>query len=72
MNNSVGIIIKNKRLAKGLSQSDLAYGICSKEHIYRIENSKRLPSAYLLNLLAIKLGKDLIIDIYFKPCNWDI
>lgn len=66
----VGTVVKNLRLEMGFTQSELSEGICSTQHLYRIENSKRLPSAYLINLLAVKLGKKLIEEIYSADCWW--
>ncbi len=58
-NESLGIIIKNLRTKKGLTQKTLAEGICSKEYIYLLEKGKRIPSAYILELLSLKLNENL-------------
>lgn len=58
-NESLGIIIKNLRTKKGLTQKNLAEGICSKEYIYLLEKGKRIPSAYILELLSLKLNENL-------------
>jgi transcriptional regulator with XRE-family HTH domain len=63
-------IIKELRIDRGLTQENLSEGICFKQHIYRLEKNKRLPSAYLVNLLAEKLGTELIESIYYSECKW--
>lgn len=70
MSKRVGDIIKVLREQKGLTQKELSIGICTEQHLYRIEKSKRLPSAYLVNLLSKKLGRELIDTIYSSKCEW--
>lgn len=63
-NMSVGQIIKELRESKNLTQQELAKGICSRNHIYLIESSKRSPSIYLLHDLSKILGYSLIEKIF--------
>lgn len=62
---NIGLIIKEKRIEKGISQIELAEGICSQGTISNIENSSTLPSTVLLKELSKKLGLDLF-DLLFK------
>lgn len=64
----VGIAIKSMREEMGMTQSELAEGICSIQHLYRIENSKRLPSGYLVYELNKKMNNRLIDVIYSDEC----
>ncbi|QUI24213.1 helix-turn-helix transcriptional regulator [Vallitalea pronyensis] len=69
---TVGEVIRNLRLEKGLTQKELAEGCCSKQHVYRLEASKRLPSAYIVKLFSNKLGYSLINDVYSNDCDWNV
>ena len=40
MNNNIGVLIKELRLAKHISQSSLCENICSKEYISKIERKE--------------------------------
>ena len=55
----IGPIIKEKRIAKGWTQQELAEGICTDKHIYLIETNQRNPSVKMLNKLSEKLEVDL-------------
>ena len=55
----IGPIIKEKRISKGLTQKELAEGICTDKYIYLIETKKRNPSVKILNKLSKKLSVDL-------------
>jgi transcriptional regulator with XRE-family HTH domain len=67
---SVGQIIKELRLKNDLSQAKLSEGICSIQHLYRLEQGKRLPSAYLLKLLSERLGYELIVMLFDIDYKW--
>ena len=45
MNNNIGVLIKELRLAKHISQSSLCENICSKEYISKIENGHNTKNA---------------------------
>lgn len=59
-----GHLIKKHRLKARMTQEELAEGICSTQHLYRIENGKRLPSLYLFDEISKKLGNDLVRDLF--------
>lgn len=69
--NNFGKVLKKVRIGKGLSQRSLAEGICTEKFIYLIEAGKRLPSAYILELLSMRLNtnlnKLLILSTYEDP-----
>lgn len=67
-NNSLGEIIRSLRKQAGLSQEELADGICSPVSISRIENGTQMPSSTVLDGLLSKLGTGTyqICDIYYK------
>lgn len=55
-NKALGARIQELRLAKGLSQSDLAYGIrIEAQNISRVERGLISPSAYLVAQIAGEL-----------------
>ena len=45
----IGPIIKEKRISQGLTQKELADGICTDKYIYLIETKQRNPSVKMLN-----------------------
>lgn len=57
--NVAGYRIKLLREDKGLSQAELARGICSQSLVSRLEKGQVLLSADILNQLSIKLGTNL-------------
>lgn len=52
-------LIRQLRIEKGLTQEQLAEGICSPVTISRIENGTQMPSNKVLELLLDRLGDDL-------------
>lgn len=58
-NNSLGDTLRQLRKQKGLSQEDLAEGICSPVSVSRIENGNQIPSQPVLEALLEKLGTGL-------------
>ena len=52
-------LIRQLRIEKGLTQEQLAEGICSPVTISRIENGTQMPSNRVLELLLDRLGDDL-------------
>lgn len=52
----LGPIIKNRRVELGLSQEDLADGICSVPTLSRIENGERMPTKNHFEMLMQRLG----------------
>lgn len=67
-NNSLGTIIRSLRKQAGLSQEELADGICSSVSVSRIENGTQMPSGTVLEALLARLGTSTyqICDIYYK------
>lgn len=56
---NIGQAIKELRQDIGLSQEELASGICNQAQISNLENNNAMPSALLLNQIATKLGVDM-------------
>ena len=54
----LGITIKELRVKKNISQSELCYGICSQSQISKIEKGMIYPSSILLYQLSERLGVD--------------
>ena len=52
----LGPLIKQKREELGLTQEDLADGICSVPTLSRIENGERLPDKQHSEMLLQRLG----------------
>lgn len=66
-NNSLGDIIRSLRKKIGLSQEELAEGICSPVSVSRIENGTQMPSGTVLEALLTRLGTSTyqLCDVYF-------
>ncbi|MED3087557.1 helix-turn-helix domain-containing protein [Bacillus toyonensis] len=56
--NDLGITIKELRIKKNISQSELCHGICSQSQISKIEKGMIYPSSILLYQLSDRLGID--------------
>ncbi|WP_254490208.1 helix-turn-helix domain-containing protein [Bacillus thuringiensis] len=56
--NNLGITIKELRIKKNISQSELCHGICSQSQISKIEKGVIYPSSVLLYQLSERLGVD--------------
>ncbi|MDA1633238.1 helix-turn-helix domain-containing protein [Bacillus cereus] len=54
----LGITIKELRMKKDISQSELCHGICSQSQISKIEKGMIYPSSILLYQLSERLGID--------------
>lgn len=67
--NNLGLIIKQLRKKKNLTQEQLSHGICSVSQLYRIENGKHSPSTLLLHQLSIKLSEDLSKYFIYSNCR---
>lgn len=52
----LGPVIRNRRIELGLSQEDLADGICSVPTLSRIENGERMPTKNHFEILMQRLG----------------
>ncbi|MCL1987877.1 MAG: helix-turn-helix transcriptional regulator [Firmicutes bacterium] len=52
------ILIKELRAKKGLTQQELAQGICSNDTLSRIERGERVPSKFVFDKLMQRLGED--------------
>ena len=55
----IGDLIHHYRIEKGLTQEELAEGICSREYIYQLETHKKIPTLYMINLLSERMGTNL-------------
>lgn len=55
----IGDLVQHYRIQKGLTQKELAEGICSREYIYQLEAHKKIPTLYMVNLLSERLGINL-------------
>lgn len=61
----LGFIIRKRREELGLSQEDLADGICAVPTLSRIENGERLPTKNHLEMLLQRLGySDAFLDSF--------
>ncbi|SOC43252.1 tetratricopeptide repeat protein [Ureibacillus acetophenoni] len=60
----IGDIIKFKRIEQGISQEELAQGICTNSYLSRIENNHVTPDEEIYRLLLGKLGADYDEVIY--------
>lgn len=70
MYEQLGKVIKKYRLMVGMSQKDLAEGICGKSYITLIENGHRCPNVIILFLLCNRLKVP--IDLLFQTiCRLD-
>jgi len=56
------LMIRESRKAQGLTQEQLADGICSRETVAKLEAGQRKPNWFVMNELMLKLG--LNPDIY--------
>ncbi len=53
---SIGEIIRYYRTKEGLSQEALAFGICDRKYLSKIELNKCVPTLEIINLLSEKLN----------------
>ncbi len=61
----LGPVIKNRREELGLTQEDLADGICSVPTLSRIENGERMPTKNHFDMLMQRLGySSMYVDFY--------
>ena len=60
----IGEFVRSLRKLAGLSQTDLAIGICSQAQICKIERNNEIPSALILYKIAKKLGVD--VNYFFE------
>ncbi|MFY3792430.1 helix-turn-helix domain-containing protein [Ureibacillus sp. MALMAid1270] len=60
----IGDVIRFKRIEQGISQEDLAAGICTNSYLSRIENNHVTPDEEIYRLLLGKLGADYDQVIY--------
>lgn len=65
----VNEVIKNGRVAIGLSQEELADGICAVETVSRLENGKRKPVVWNFESLMERIGMDR--DFFNLPLTTD-
>lgn len=65
-------LIRKLRIEKGLTQEQLAEGICSPVTISRIENGTQQPSNKVLGLLLDRLGDDLFHTLSTTVLRTDV
>jgi len=53
---NANLLIRETRLAKGLTQEKLAEGICSRETIVKLEKGERKPNWFVFNEIMNRLG----------------
>lgn len=69
----LGPVIKNRREELGLTQEDLADGICSVPTLSRIENGERMPTKNHFDMLMQRLGySEMYIDFYTDRQDFQI
>lgn len=56
---TIGEIIRYYRKESGLSQEELAEGICDRKYLSHIENNKNIPTLDIINQLSNRLGINL-------------
>ncbi len=56
---TIGTILKEIRIEKGISQTDMCQGLCSKPMVSYIENEMRIPHRKLIESLFSRLGETL-------------
>jgi HTH-type transcriptional regulator, quorum sensing regulator NprR len=67
---TMGQRIRELRMQKGLTQSDLAMGIVTPSMISQLESGKAHPSHKVLFKLAAKL--DVSVDTFLKDIDLDL
>jgi len=55
---NVNLLIRETRKMRGLTQEQLAEGICSRETIVKLENGKQKPNWYIIKEVLMRLGLD--------------
>ena len=58
-----GEILRHYRIKTGLSQSQLAEGICTRGYISQIEKNRQIPTLYMISAFSNKMGVNLF-DAY--------
>lgn len=61
-----GAIVKELRLGRGMTMTQLADGICSEKYIYLMEKNKRYPSIDIVDQLNRKFNYELYDYLLFK------
>lgn len=71
---AVGAKIKELRLSKNMSRSELAEGICSVSHISRIETGSRSPNSQILRHISNRLGisADILLRLVESPVSLEL
>lgn len=69
---TIGEIIRHYRKEKGLSQEELAEGICDRKYLSHIENNKHIPTLDIINQLSNRLGVNLYDSYALMLRNHDI
>ncbi|MCD7944880.1 MAG: helix-turn-helix domain-containing protein [Clostridia bacterium] len=66
--NTLGDTIRSLRKRAGITQEELADGICSPVSVSRIENGLQMPSGYVLDALLSRLGTSTygLCGVYYK------
>lgn len=69
---NIGEIIRHYRKERGLSQQELAEGICDRKYLSHIENNKNIPTLDIINQLSNRLGINLYDSYALMLRNHDI
>lgn len=73
MRQTIGDVVRNLRVGKGLTQEELCDGICSASTLSRIENGTQYPTRLIFTLLAEKMGVDrYIYEDYVGDYDYEI
>jgi Predicted transcriptional regulators len=70
--NHIGNVIRQLRTNAGISQKDLADGICCIKYVSLIERSNRTPSTNMLMKFSQKIGIDIFEYFSFLDCNFPV
>ena len=67
----IGMIIRRRRMELGLTQEDLADGICAVTTLSRIENGERMPTQNHLEILLQRIGySDMMLQSYVDEADF--
>ncbi len=70
---SIGEVIRKRRNLLGISQEELAYGICSVPTLSRVENGERVPSKANFDALMQRMGQSgEMYDAYIGDNDFEV
>jgi len=62
MKNGIGVLIRQYRMERNLSQEDLCKGICVVSYLSKIEQGKVIPGEDIARQLFLGMGIDFVLD----------